>query len=373
MAPENPRLLLVRHGELALKSHRVRARLMRTLTRRIEEALETAGLEGLVRQLHSRHIVEADDLERAKHAVSRVFGITSLSEATAAPVEFEALKEAAARYARTHWPPGAESFAIRGRRTGNHSYTSQQMAAATGSAVWKAMEQEGVPIRVDLSDPDWSLHIEVREKEAYLFHDRLPGPGGLPLGSQGRVVVWLTDADSAVAAYQMMRRGAQIVAYYLPQVVGTRLTRSDEHDAGDEHVAKRVHEALRAWGAPKRLHPMHLDPGSLQAVTGDPPPDEGVPLARLALEQGGALARRKKAHALVTGETRHVPWANRLPEAHAAVEMPILRPLMGLDRQTIDDYRALLELPPRSNIHQQHRVVVAPLGGDEEAIVWDPW
>ncbi len=372
MASENPRILLIRHGELALKSPRVRARLMRTLTRRIEEALERAGIEGLVRQLHSRHIVEANDLEAARYAVSRVFGITSLSEATTAPVEFDALQQAAADYARTHWPEGATSFAIRGRRTGNHPYTSQEMAAATGSAVWKTMEERGVPVRVDLTDPDWSLHIEVREKEAYLFHGRLQGPGGLPLGSQGRVVVWLTDADSGVAAYQMMRRGAQIVAYYLPQVVGTQAIHQHPDAAPNRHVAERVHEALRAWGAPKGLHPVRLDEKTLEAITGDPPPDEGIPLARLALEQGGELARRKKAHALVTGETRHVPWADRLPEAHASVEMPILRPLMGLDRKTIDAYRSLLELPPRSASLREPLVLTNPAGATE-AIVWDPW
>lgn len=371
MAPEHPRILLVRHGELALKSPRVRARLMRTLTRRIEEALERAGLEGLVRQLHSRHIVEANDLPAAKHAVSRVFGITSLSEATAAPVESEALQDAAADYTRTHWPEGAESFAIRGRRTGNHPYTSQEMARATGSAVWKAMEQTGVPVRVDLDEPDWALNIEVREKEAYLFHDRLRGPGGLPLGSQGRVVVWLTDADSAVAAYQMMRRGAQIVPYYFPQILGTRAATTPVQQE-DAHVVHRIHKALRAWGASKQLHPIRLDPQTVTQITGDPPPDDGVPLARLALEQGGALGRRLKAHALVTGETRHVPWADRLPDAHRAVELPVLRPLMGLDRQTIDEYRASLELPPRGR-SPQGKVVVTNPGGSEEAVCWDPW
>ncbi len=318
---------------------------MRALTRRIEEALERAGIEGIVQQTHSRHLVEATDLEGAVHAVSRVFGITSLSVVTPASAKLPELEPAAADYAKTHWPAGARSFAVRARRTGDHPFTSQQAGAAIGSAVWNAMKARGVDVRVDLDRPDWALHVEVRNKQAYLHHDRVPGPGGLPLGSQGRVVVWLTGGDSGVAAYLMMRRGAQIVPFYLPQV-DDRLKARIAPDAREAHVAQRVHAVLREWGAPKRLHAMHLDAGTMKDV------DEGgqssVPLARFAIRCGLDLVKRTRAHALVTAETREVPWVARLPEVHQGGDVPTLRPLLGLDRKTIDHYRALVGLPQQS-------------------------
>lgn len=327
------RLILVRHGELALKSPRVRARLMRTLSRRIEEALERAGVEGLVEQIHSRHLVEVGDLERGVQSVSRVFGITSLSVAAVVPSDLSTLEEAAAEYARLHWPEGAKSFAVRARRTGTHPYSSQEAAAATGSAVFKAIESEGKEVRVDLGDPDWSLYVEVRNKQAFLHHDRVAGPGGLPLGSQGRLVVWLTDERSGVAAWLMMRRGAQIVPFYLPQVEPWLTGRRREQE---EHPAWRVHEVLREWGAPKRLHELRLDGRTLKRMEEDP--GDVVPLARAAMERGLDLARRMHAHAFVTPETRNVPWASRLPDVHPGGDVPTLRPLMGLDPETIERY-----------------------------------
>lgn len=352
-------MILVRHGELALKSPRVRARLMGLLRRRIEEALERAGVEGIVQQVHGRHLVQADDLDAAARAVSRVFGITSLSVATLAPVDLEGLEQAAAEYARTHWPKGARSFAVRSRRTGSHPYTSQSVAKGTGSAVWRAMEAQGVDVRVDLDDPDWALFVEVRNKQAFLYHDRVEGQGGLPLGSQGRVVVWLTDAASGVAAWLMMRRGAQIVPFYLPEVAPS--LDGPVHEG--PHVAQRVHEVLRLWGASKRLHAVRLDQETLAFLKEG---EDSVALARFAVRQGLELADNTRAHALVTPETRDVPWALRLPEVHQGGGRPVLRPLMGLGRETIERYRRRVGLPEDSR--PQHRSD----GGDAEAGVVSP-
>jgi tRNA uracil 4-sulfurtransferase len=331
------RVILVRHGELALKSHRVRARLMRTLTRRIEEALERAGVEGLVEQTHSRHLVEGSDLEGALAAVSRVFGITSLSITHVTPSDLSTLEAAAAAYAEKYWPQEARSFAVRARRTGNHPYSSQEVAVKTGSSVMRTIRSRHPDARVDLGSPDWTLFVEVRDKQAFFHHDRVQGPGGLPLGSQGRLVVWLTGEESTVAAWLMMRRGAQILPFYLPQVD------PDLHPVVDpekDHPAVRAHQALRAWGAPRHLHAVDLDAGVLRAAKTHEP--SLVEIARAAIQSGLDLARQTRAHALVTPETRRVSWVARLPEVHQGGEIPTLRPLMGLDQATIARFLATI-------------------------------
>lgn len=357
-------LLLIRHGEIGLKSHAVRNRFENALSQRLEQALVRREVEAIVTRAPARHYVETDDLEGAADAVRHVFGITTFSPAVRVDASLDTLVSAAADYAKTWWPEGAESFAIRPRRTGTHPFTSQELGKEAGSGVYVAMRREGVPVRVDLDKPDFALTIEVRGKDAYLHHQKYPGPGGLPLGTQGRMVVHLDSADAAAAAYLMMRRGAQVYPFYLPQVVGN-VARPDQPA---DHPAKRIHEALLEWDAPKDLRPWRIDDALIEAATGDPLPEDGVLLQRLALEAAAAFATRVRAQAVVTGETRRSPWAARLPETHVDSGLPVLRPLMGLTRPVIDDFRELLGFPrlggPRLN--EDERAYTAGGRGDTE-------
>lgn len=356
-------LLLIRHGEIGLKSHAVRARFESALTHRLEQSLVRRKVEAIVARTPARHFVETDDLEGAKEAVRHVFGITSFSPAVRTAVDLETLKEAAAAYARTWWPQGATSFAIRARRTGTHPYTSQDLGIEVGSAVYLAMQARGVPVRVDLDAPDFALHLEVRSKDAYLYHEKLPGPGGLPLGTQGKMVVYLDNGDAAAAAYLMMRRGAQVYPFYMPQVVGGRGSAEETSD----HPAKRIHETLLDWNAPGDLRPWWFDMERIEAATGDPIPEDGVLLQRLALKAGASFAKHVKAQAIVTGETARVPWAHRLPETQVETEIPVLRPLMGMSRPLIDDFREVLGLSRLGGPRAEERQRAYTAGGRTDA------
>lgn len=299
-----------------------------------------AQVEAVVEHAPARHYVDAPDLDAASDVVRRTFGITSFSPAIRVGSDMDTLCAKAAEYAGAYWPEGAESFAIRARRVGEHSYSSQDAGRLVGSAVYRAMEARGVAVRVDLSHPDFALHVEVRHQDAYIYHEKRAGPGGLPLGSQGRMVVLLDSADAAAAAYLMMRRGAQVYPYFIPQTAGGR--RYDGPD--EEHPAHVLHEALMRWGAPTRLQRWRLSNELLDEITGDPLPDDGVPLTRMAWKGGAEIAKRARAQAIVSGETIRSPWARRLPETHVSEAPPVLRPLMGLTRPIIDDFRELVGL-----------------------------
>ena len=108
-----------------------------------------------------------------------------------------------------------ESFAIRARRSGNHSFSSADIGRTCGDAVWSILEKEGKHPRVNLSSPDKEVFVEMRQSLAYVYLKTFKGVGGLPLGTQGSMVVLMSGGlDSPVAAWLMMKRGVIIIPVY---------------------------------------------------------------------------------------------------------------------------------------------------------------
>lgn len=200
--------MLVRYGELALKSRRVRARFTARLRDFIIEAFSHEDLDCVIEDDGGHLYVYSSDLPAATRRLSRVFGVVSVSPALRVPFEgMDDLCEAVAGYARRIPEPGG-TFAIRARRTGVHDFTSVELGREAGSAAWNAL---GGALSVDLDQPDLELEVEVRSSVAYIYHQRMPAVGGLPLGSQGRVLCPLRDRTDAVAAWMLMRRGCSAV------------------------------------------------------------------------------------------------------------------------------------------------------------------
>jgi thiamine biosynthesis protein ThiI len=196
--------VLVRYGELALKSRKVRARFTAQLKDFIIDVFQVADLDCVVEDDGGHLYVYSSDLPAAALRLSRVFGVVSVSPA--ARVVFDDmshLTSAVAGYSASVVSPG-DSFAIRARRTGEHDFSSMELAKEAGSAVWKAFDGQ---VSVDLDHPDVELEVEVRASIAYLYHTRVPGVGGLPSGSQGRVLCPIRERSDVVAAWMIMRRG----------------------------------------------------------------------------------------------------------------------------------------------------------------------
>ncbi|MEM4263078.1 MAG: THUMP domain-containing protein, partial [Thermoplasmata archaeon] len=99
--------------------------------------------------------------------------------------------------------------AVRARRTGSHPYSSMQLAAIVGEKILEA--SKGLELKVDLTHPDLEIFVEVRDNRAFVFSEIIPGPGGLPLRSQGRVLSIIEDKKSLLAAWLMMRRGCSTI------------------------------------------------------------------------------------------------------------------------------------------------------------------
>ncbi|MFZ3355592.1 MAG: THUMP domain-containing protein [Thermoplasmata archaeon] len=237
-------LLLIRFGEMTLKSAPVRKEFERTLRRNILEQFTLDGLPCRLRSDYGHLYVEVDSAARGLRLLRRVFGITSASQVFEVATDPALIGAELLRRADDRLTPQA-SFAVRARRTGQHTFTSQELARDLGGVVLDRWPERA--LHVDLEHPNVELFVEVRGARTYLSFDRTPGPGGIPLGVAGRVVALVDGRRGALGAYLMMKRGCRcglVVVSNVAQLVDDVLRRFDpkvESEPSDSDSA--------TWGA----------------------------------------------------------------------------------------------------------------------------
>jgi tRNA uracil 4-sulfurtransferase len=293
--------VLVRFGEIGIKSAFVRRQMVERLRQNLLDLMARESVEGDASSIGSRLWLAGPDPARLLSVARRTFGVVSASLAERVEPEWDTLLAAAVRHAMAHPAPWT-SFAIRATREGDQGWTSMDLAKAAGSAVFVAAEAAGRTPKVDLTRPDLEVHIDVRAQHAFVFTETVAGPGGLPLGSQGKVVARLDTPQDTVAAWLLMRRGCSILA-------------ASSQPAGETHPG----QPLVAWGWGGRMLPvppgatgatlwgLALDHGASAAVTGD-----GLAEAATADEPPGALVLRPLAGLLPS-------FAGELAERHGLV------------------------------------------------------
>lgn len=199
-------LFLVRFGEMGLKSRAVRSRFQRVLQDNVVRAHVRRNLPCLVRGEYGRVWVESDDPKGTSEILAHTFGVVSFSEVE----RCEATPEALAAHAIERMRPQVRAgltFAVRARRTGSHPFTSIDLEREVGRGLLEAFGS--VPVRVNLSSPELTVHLEIRDRRAFVFTEVTEGPGGMPLGTQGLVLAVLKDRRSAAAAWLIMKRGCR--------------------------------------------------------------------------------------------------------------------------------------------------------------------
>ena len=206
-------VVLLRHGDIGVKSAHVQAAMEGHLADRVAAMLDARGVEGRVEHEWGRLFVRTDEPEGATDAVTDVFGVHTASPARAVPPSMDAITDALAATAQEIYDGG--TFAVEARRTGDHDFTSHDVGHEGGDAIWRAVADDVDPV-VDLDDPDHRFFVEVRDEEAFVFVEKREGPGGFPVGTQAPLVALISGGiDSPVAAWQAMRRGAPVVPLYL--------------------------------------------------------------------------------------------------------------------------------------------------------------
>lgn len=200
-------IILVRYCEIGLKSTPVRRKFETQLRDNMLTMLANDRVEALISYGDARFYLETDNVDGCVFALRKVFGIASISVASMCTSDMEDICRTAAEYSSGKISSN-QSFAVRARREGTHPYTSMDVGKEAGSAIF--LKNEHLGIKVDLHNPDKVFYIEVRNNKAYVFDEYINCPGGLPMGSQGKVIAHLDGERSIVSAWAMMRRGCRV-------------------------------------------------------------------------------------------------------------------------------------------------------------------
>jgi thiamine biosynthesis protein ThiI len=321
-----PHVFLLRlSGELGTKARVTRAQFLTRLLRNVRDALARAEIEAKVVRRHERVRVESADAA-AEEVLARVFGLQSLSKVERRPGgQLDEVVAAGLELFRD--AVRGRRFAVRARRVGEARppFTTRDVEVALGEAL------RPFAARVDLGDPEVTVHLELYEGEAYFFRERVPGPGGLPLGSSGRAVALVSGGfDSAVAAWQMQRRGVALDHVFC-NLGGAA------HELGVLRVMKIVAERWSA-GARPWLHAVDFAAVAAELRERCEVRYWQVLLKRQMLRAAERVARERRALAIVTGEAVgqvSSQTLGNLAVISQATTLPILRPLVGANKDEI--------------------------------------
>ena len=333
MHPPDADVVLVRHGDIGVKSEQVRRKMESRLANNLRTMLADRGVDGDVEQRRNRLLVHTEDPASVTAAAADTVGVSSASPALTVAPTLDDICAALAAATHEHYDGGA--FAVDARRAGPadaHPFSSTDIESDGGAAVWGAIDAMGGDPSVDLDDPDFRLFVECRRDEAFVFLERREGPGGLPLGSQRPVVALVSGGiDSPVAAWQLMRRGAPVVPVYVD--LGAY--------GGADHRARALStvETLAAYAPTTDLSTHVVDAGDVAAALDDTMGAmRMLALRRFMLVAAEAVAEDVGAVGIVTGEAigqKSSQTSANIAVTDAATSLPVHRPLLTLDKPEI--------------------------------------
>jgi thiamine biosynthesis protein ThiI len=328
-APEAPAaretLLLIRlSAELTTKSRGTRKRFTRRLVENIRAAMRAQGDPARVESQWTRILVHASSPESAA-VLARVPGISSFSivEGRCPAVKEEILRMGTELFrdrVRGH------TYAVRAKRAGLHPFSSFDIQKELGAAL-------NPGAKVKLESPEVEVEVEVRDQWAFFFSGRVAGLGGLPLGVEGRAICLLSGGfDSAVAAWLLLKRGVEI-DYVFCNLAGEAYERSVVQ------VAKVLADQW-SYGSRPRLHVVEFGAPLDELRAKTQPKYWQLILKRLMYRAASRVATETRALAIITGESIGQVSSQTLANLGAieeAVDLPVLRPLVGFDKGDIVD------------------------------------
>lgn len=325
-------ILIVRCGEVALKGMN-KPYFERMLVDRIRKNLkEFHGVD--VRRQEGLIFVRADktlDIQAIIKQVSKVFGVASISQAVEAPSELDSIGAEAVKYMlNLIREKGVKTFKVEAKRADkNFPVKSPEIGRIIGAKVLIGCKV----LKVDVHEPDVLLHVDVRSDRTYIYDAKIQGFGGLPLGTNGKGMVLLSGGiDSPVAAWMMAKRGMLIEAVHFHSYPYT----SPRAQEKVEDLARIVASYCGRF----KLHCVNLLPIQEQIVANCPEEETTIHVRMFMMRIAERIARDTGCMMLITGENLGQvasQTAEALVVTDSAVSMPVMRPLIAMDKTDIMD------------------------------------
>ena len=317
--------VVVHYHEIALKG-RNRPFFINRLVRNIERATADLPVKRVV-PLPGRLLVELGDgaaWPRLRDRLSKVAGIANFSPIQRVELDIDSLSEKVVA-AVSDRP--FQSFRITTRRANKRfSLNSMEIDREVGARVKAA-----TGARVNLTSPETIIYIEILPREALFYFEKLEGIHGVPVGTAGRVAALLSGGiDSPVAAYRMMKRGCRVDFIHFHSV--PFLSRASQQKV------KEIIDVLTAYQYRSRLYLVAFGDLQRQIMLAAPAPLRVILYRRFMMRIATALARHRRARALVTGESLGQVASQTLDNIaviETAAGLPVLRPLIGMDKSEI--------------------------------------
>ena len=325
-------ILIVRCGEVALKGMN-KPYFEKTLVERIKKNLsaydgvDVKRHEGLIFVRSPKKFAQEDLIRQ----ISRVFGVASISPAVEAPSVLDAIGEEAVKFMLEQIETrGIKTFKVEAKRADKQfPVKSPDIARIIGAKVLIGCKV----LKVDVHDPDCRLFVDLRKDRTYLYDQKISGFGGLPLGTNGKGMVLLSGGiDSPVAAWMMAKRGMVLEAVHFHSYPYT-----------SQRAQQKVEELagiVASYTGRIKMHVINLLPIQEQIVMNWPEEETTILVRRFMMRIAEKMAEKYGCMMLITGENLGQvasQTAEALVVTDACVKMPVMRPLIAMDKVDIMD------------------------------------
>ena len=326
------KILIVRCGEVALKGMN-KPYFERILVERIRKNLskingaKVSRKEGLI----FVRVPLDSDMNQVTAEVSKVFGVSSVSPALEVESDLEAIGSKAVEFMKTMIEnEGVKTFKVEAKRADkNFPIKSPEIAAKVGASVLKGCKV----LKVDVHEPDCHLFIDLRADRTYIYTRKINGLGGLPLGTNGRGMVLLSGGiDSPVAAWMMAKRGMVIDAVHFHSYPYT--------SPRAQQKVEELAEIVSSYCGRINMTVINLLPIQEEIVSNCPEDETTILVRRFMMRIAEKIAVKQNALMLITGENLGQvasQTAEALVVTDQSVSMPVMRPLIGMDKVEIMD------------------------------------
>lgn len=322
-------VILIKNGELALKGLN-RSNFEDALIKNMKRRIKDLG-EFTIRKAQSTIYLEPKsedfDFEEALERVSRVFGIAAFSRACVCEKDINDILEKSVEYLRESLE-NIRTFKVEAKRADkNFPLTSPEICRELGGKLLSVYHH----LKVDVHNPDLIVNVEIRDYGAYVRGEQIPGAGGLPVGTAGVASILISGGiDSPVAAWTMAKRGLRLNAIHFASPPYT--------SARAEMKVKTLLSKVARYSGCINLAIVPFTEIQDEIAKHCPEDYFTLIMRRMMMRIAERIARKEGSLALITGESLGQVASQTLPAlvtTDAVANMPVLRPLIGMDKEEI--------------------------------------